>query len=260
MKTSNGVGAVIFAALILGGCAASPSQGAQVRVRTTTAAFEHYVPAQSAVAKRTRSSARKESPQARECKSGSSKACNEIGDRLAMKYAHAEAYQWYMTSCERVRSAMVPTATRLMGLSQDLKQLASARSEEASAANQKRLAELKNDASEMRARIQGCLDVGETLKLDAEPKQSLAYYEAVCEFSTLVGVVGEAVPGLQHITESGCAASQSARAELSMTGQFTPQQFVHLTQPQAPARPAATAKHSAPKSEEGGMVFTEGDL
>jgi hypothetical protein len=234
-----------------------------VRVRTTTAAFEHYAPAPSATTKRTRSASRKESPGAQACKAGNSKSCNEIGDRLSVKYAYREAHQWYLTSCERVRSAMEPTATRLIGISQDFKQLGGGRSDETSTANRSRMAELKNDAAEIKARIQGCFDVGEALKLDAELKQSLAYYEAVCEFSTLIEAVNEAVPGLQHVTESGCTAAQSTRAALTNPTQFKPEMFVHLTKP--PAKPAAAAKQNkaaqnkAAQSDEG-MVFNESDL
>jgi len=247
MKTSRVAAVLVLKALILGGCAASPSQGAQVRVHTTTAAFEHHASSHAASAEDSARPARKESPLAHACKTGSSKTCNELGDGLAIKHAHAEARQWYETSCERVRSAMLPNATRLMQVSQDLKQLDSSESPQASA-------ELKNDAAEIRARIQGCLDVGESLKTDHELKQALKYYDAVCEFSTLVEVVGEAAPALQHVTESGCAAGADVRAELG-GAQFSPRMFADLAQPQeqAPARPSKS------NSEEG-MVFSEGDL
>jgi hypothetical protein len=257
MKTSRGAGALIFAALISGGCAASPSQGGQVRVHTTTAAFEHYAPAHGSVVQRTKKS-HKESPTAQACKTGSSRACNELGDRLTMKHAHAEARQWYLTSCERVQSSMVPTGARLVQLKQELAQLESIRAvdERDGAANQKRLAKVRNDASEIRAHIQGCLDTGETLKLDGELKQSLKYYDTACEFSTIVEAIGEPVPGLEHVADSGCAGGQSARAQLSSEMPFSPRLFVSMGQQKA--QPAAAKQ--GPAQEEQGMVFSEGDL
>jgi hypothetical protein len=248
MKTSSSVGAFIFGTLILGGCAASPVQGAQVRVRTTTAAFETHLPA---LAHRTKKSSQRESPIAHECKTGSSKACNELGDRLTIKHAYTEAHQWYLNSCERVRSSMVPSATHLLQLSRELNQLG-----EGANANPKTVAQLKSGVTEIRARIQGCLDAGETLKLDAEAKQALKYFDTACEFSTLVEAVGQAVPGFQYVAESGCVRGQSARAELPGEMPFSPKLFAQLTEKKAP--PAAE-KASAPPSEEG-MVFNEGDL
>jgi hypothetical protein len=247
MKTSSSAGAFILGALILSGCAAAPSQGPQVRVRTTTAASETYLPA---LAHRTKKSAHKESAGGQACKAGNSKACNEIGDRLTIKHAYTEAHQWYLNSCERISSAMVPSATRLMQLSRELKQLGEG-------ANPKVAAELKSGTSEIKARVQGCLDAGQTLKIDAEPKQALKYFDLACEFSTLVETVGSTVPGLQYVTETGCSEGQSTRAELSMSAPFNPQLFVHLTEP--PAKRAEVAKPSEAPSEEG-MVFNEGDL
>lgn len=233
----------------------SPTYGHEVRARTTTAA---YVPSQHALDGPARKSSRPESPLTQACKSGSSKACNELGDRLALKHAQAEARHWYETSCERVLTAMVPTATRLMQLSRDLTQLANARSDDdrVNAFNQRKLTALKSDASEIRASIQGCFDTGDTLTLEQELKLSLKYYDAACEFSTLVDAVGEAVPGLEHATESGCEAGRAARARLNDEAPFSPQLFADLTQPHPQV---AAVKRSAPQAEPG-MVFSEGDL
>jgi hypothetical protein len=250
--------AVLFIlAAASGGCAASAAEGAHVRVSTTSAAYQSYAPAQLAVTGRVKKSRGKESPRVNACKSGNSRTCNELGDGLAIKHAHAEAQQWYATSCERVRSSMVPNASRLMQLSQDLAQVSSAakRDGEDSSGTHKKLAELKSDLSEIKARIQGCLDVGHALKAEHEPRQALKYYDAVCEFSTLVEAVGEAAPGLQHVTETGCAEGEQARTELSGEPHFSPGLFADLAQPQE----HAAAKPSASKSAEG-MVFSEGDL
>jgi hypothetical protein len=217
MKTWCGAGALLLGALISGGCAASSVQGAPVRVHTTTAAFEHSASSETAFASPARHSSRGGSPLARECKAGSSKACNEVGDRLVIKHAYAEATQWYMTSCQRVRGDMVPTAKRLLQLSRDIAQGAAA---------------AKSDASEIRARIQGCFDTGEMLRAEDELKQALNYYEAACEFSTLVEAVEASVSGLEQISDNGCAATQAARAKLSKAA-FTPQLFVGLAQEQA---------------------------
>jgi hypothetical protein len=251
MKTVR-AGALIFGAVILGGCAASSVQGAQVRVHTTTT-FEPYVPSQEAVAQASSKSARRESPPARACKGGDSKACNELGDRLTLRHAYAGALQWYETSCGRVRSAMVPTAARLLQLSQELAQLDRVQGDDEGAAR-KRMAPLKSDASEIRARIRGCLDAGEAMKADGQLKQSLAYFDAVCEFSALVEAAGEVLPGLEHISESGCAGGQAGRAELNGQTQFSPRLFADLL----PQRPPAEAQRTAQPDE--GMVFSEGDL
>lgn len=249
MKTWRVVGALLLGAASLNGCAASPLQGAQVRVHTTTAAFEHHAPAQTSFAQRSRKPGHKESPTAHACKAGNSKACNEIGDRLVIKHAYAEARQWYATACDRVRNAMQPSAERLMQIGHDLSQTGS------NAPNPARMAELKSDASELRARIQGCFDTGEMVKADGELKQSLAYYDVACEFSTLVEAVGESVPGLQLVTDNGCAASQGTRAKLNNNTQFTPRLFAGLTE----QRKAAAAKQSAPQSEDS-MVFSGEEL
>jgi hypothetical protein len=240
----------------LGGCAGAPAQGTQLRVHAASAAYEHNAQAHSQIIHAPKRSGHKESPLLRACKSGSSKSCNELGDRLTLKHAYTEARQWYLTSCERVSNAMLPSGSDLMRLSQEITRLGSAhgddeRSEEA---NHKRLAQLNSDAAEIRARVQGCFDVGETLKLDAEVKQSLKYYETVCEFSTLVEAVGDAVPGLQRVTESGCAEGETAR--LTTRTQFSPQLFAHLVE--APAKTAA-AKQSPAQSADS-MVFNEEDL
>ena len=161
-----------------------------------------------------------------------------------------------MTSCERVQSAMLPTATRVLELGRDLEQLEKVRSDdEDSAAARQRMASLKSDASEIRARVQGCLDVGEALKVDGELKQALHYYDTACEFSLLVEAAGEAVPGLESISERGCAASKAARAELPGRTEFSPQLFTELLKPQRKASGAAQAQ-----TQEDGMVFSEGDL
>lgn len=257
MKTVSSAGALLFGAVILGGCAAYPVQGAQVRAHTTTAAYAHYTPSQEVMAQTPSESRRQESPLALACKSGRSKSCNELGDRLVLKHAYSEARQWYMTSCEQVRTSMVPTATRVLQLSRELNLLGSERNfdEGSSAATQKRMAALKSDASEIRARIQGCLDVGETLKVDGELKQALEYYDTACEFSALVQDAGEALPGLEHISDSACAAGKAGRAELTGQSQFSPQLFADLLQQRQPG--AAKQRTTQPET---GMVFSEGDL
>ena len=240
MKTSHAAGVLLLKALILGACAASPSQGAQVRVHTRTAAFEQHASSHAASAPDSARPARKESPLAHACKTGSSRSCNEIGDRLAVKHAYAEAMQWYGTACDRARGAMVPTAARLLELSRDLTQQATSAAKKA---------ELRSDASEIRARIQGCFDAGEMQRAVEEPKQALTYYEAVCEFSMLVEVVGETVPGLEHVTASGCAAGDATRAKLSK-GPFSPQLFAEVLEQQ----------QKAPAPADADMVFTMGEL
>ncbi|HEX6242580.1 MAG TPA: hypothetical protein VFZ61_16820 [Polyangiales bacterium] len=234
---------VLLGALLVEGCGASTTQGAQVRVHTTSAAFEHHVPSQAFSTQHARKAGRKESPLVHACKAGSSKSCNELGDRLAIKHAYTEARQWYGASCDRVRGAMHSNAERLMLLSQHLKQA------EVSAAT---IAELKGEAAEIKARVQGCFDTGEMVKVDGELKQAVGYYEAACEFSTLIEAVGEAVPSLEHVTESACAAGESARAKLSNNVPFKPQQFADLLQPKQ--KPAA-AKGRAAQAEDS-MVFT----
>jgi hypothetical protein len=257
MKIMGGAGALTLGAVILSGCVAYSAQGTQVGARATTAAYTHYTPSQEVMARTPSESRRQDSPLALACKSGRSKSCNELGDRLVLKHAYAEARQWYMASCEQVRSSMVPTATRMLQLSRELKLLASMRSDdEGSSANtQKRMAALKSDASEIRARIQGCLDVGETLKVDGELKQALEFYDTACEFSALVRDAGEALPGLEHTSETACAAGEAGRAELTGQSQFSPQLFADLLQ----QRQAATAQQRTPQPETG-MVFGEGDL
>jgi hypothetical protein len=254
MKTWNCAGAFIAVALTGGGCA--PLEGGEVRARPTTPAYGHYSPSQSELDRRVDRSARGESPLAHACNTGSSKACNDVGDRLVLKHVYAEARRWYGTSCERVLDSMVPTATHLMQLSRDAKRLESSFShdDEVNGANQRQLAEVKKDASEIRARIQGCFDAGETLKFEHELKQALKYYDSVCEFSALADAIGEALPGFQHVIESGCTAGQSVRTELTSKTPFSPQLFVGLAQQRQPA-PAK----GAPPSDQG-MVFTEGDL
>lgn len=258
MKTWCGAGALLLGAVILEGCAASPMQGAQVRAHPTSAAFEHSASSEAVLAQRLERSERKESPLVHACRAGNSKSCNELGDRLAIKHAYAEGLQWYEISCERVRGSMEPTARRLLQLSQNVTEIASLHSDEeqGDTAKQTKLAQLKSDASEIRARIQGCFDTGEILKTDGELKQSLAYYDAVCEFSTLVKAVDEAVPGLQLVTESGCAASQSARAKLNSKTPFSPQLFVDLTGQQ----PKTGAAAQGAAQGEASMVFNTGDL
>lgn len=242
----------MFGAVILGGCVPYAAQGTQVRAPAPAATSAHYLPSTASRSKH------HESPLAQACKSGGSKSCNELGDRLVLKHAYAEARQWYVTSCERVRNAMLPTATRVLQLSRELKSLERVRSddEESGAASQKRKLELKSDASEIRARIQGCLDVGETLKVDGELTQALDYYDVACEFSTLVQDAGEAFPGLEHIAESGCAAGKAGRAELTGQTPFSPALFADLLQREP--QPGA-AKRSA-RQPEAGMVFGEEDL
>jgi hypothetical protein len=258
MKTMGRVGAWMFGAVILSGCAAYPIGGPQVRAHATPAASAHYMTSQQIMTQISSKSKRQDSPLAQACKSGGSKACNELGDRLVLKHAYAEARQWYVTSCERVRNAMVPTAARVLQLSRELTLLDRARSDDegSSADTQKRKAALKSEASEMRSRIQGCLDVGETLKVNGELAQALEYYDVACEFSTLVQDAGEALPGLEHITDTGCAAGKAGRAELTGQTQFSPQLFADLLQQQS--QPGA-AKRSTGQPE-AGMVFGEGDL
>lgn len=254
MKTSSWTGAFIFATLTAGACA--PFETTEVGTRTTTPAFGNHTPSQEDLDRRVGASARGESPLAHACKTGSSKSCNDVGDRLVLKHVYAEARRWYVTSCDRVLDSMVPTATQLMQLSRDAKRLESSfsRDDEINGANQRQLADVKKEASEIRARIQGCFDSGETLKIEHELKQALKYYDAVCEFSALADAIGDTLPGFQHVIENGCTAGQSVRTELTSRTPFSPQLFVGLTQQRQPA-----AAKSAPPSE-AGMVFSEGDL
>lgn len=247
MKTSQRVVAFVLGAGTLAGCAATAQPSSQVRMRTTTAAFQGYANAQETRIDRVKRSG-KESPRVHACKTGSSKVCNELGDGLAIKHAPTEARVWYVTACERVRTSMLPNATRLMYLNQEIVR---AEGGESGPAAGKRLAELRSDASEIKARIQGCLDAGESLKTDSEFKQSLRYLDAVCEFSTLVDSVYSAAPSLENMTDSACSAGAQARARLGELP-FEAQLFAELVKPKA--KPASN------NASEGGMVFTEGDL
>lgn len=245
-------GLTFILAAALGGCFASATGGAQVRTRTTTAAFERYSPTQGALAGRVERSRAKESPRMRACKSGNSKTCNELGDGLVIKHAEKDAHQWYAISCERVRGSMVENATRLLGLAQDLARLEA----EGSANARVRASELKSDLSEIKARIQGCLDTGDILKSEGEPRQALKYYDAVCEFSTLVQSVTAAMPSLETMTENGCAAGLRARAGLSGEADFSPGLFADLTSP----KKKKTADKKPSSDGDQGMVFSEADL
>ena len=247
MKTWLGAGMVLLGALLVDGCAAS-TQGAQVRVHNTSAAFEHRAPS-TQFASHSKKSGRKESPLAHACKAGSSKSCNELGDRLAIKHAYTEARQWYGTSCDRVRGSMRPNAERLLLLSQNLSK------PEISPAM---ITELKGEAAEIKARIQGCFDTGEMVKVDGELKQSVPYYETVCEFSTLVPVVGETGASLEHVTDSACATGQSARAKLGNNVPFTPQQFADLAEPKQQPKESG-GKASAAQADDN-MVFSGDEL
>lgn len=246
-------GSALILAAVLGGCAASAVGGTQVRTHATTAAFQRYTPTHdAALTARVERSGRKESPRVRACKGGNSKTCNELGDGLVIKHAQHDAQQWYATSCERVRGSMVPNAARLMGLAQDLARLEA----EGGPGASRRAAELKSDVSEIKARIQGCLDTGDILKADGEAKQSLKYFDAVCEFSTLVESVAAAMPSLETMIENGCAAGARARAELRGEADFSPGLFADLTKPQQ--KRAADKKVNSESDQ--GMVFSEADL
>jgi hypothetical protein len=251
MMTSKRGGTLVLA-VVLGGCAASAAGGARVRTHTTTAAFQRYTPTQDAALAARVERGGKESPRARACRSGSSKTCNELGDGLVIKHAEKDAQQWYETSCERVRGSMVPNATRLMGLTQDLARLDA----DGSAGARQRAAELKSDVSEIKARIQGCLDMGDILKADGELKQSLRYFDAVCEFSTLVQSVVTAMPSLENTSANGCAAGAQARAALRGEPAFTPGLFADLTK----QKKKQAADEQTSSSAEEGMVFSEADL
>jgi hypothetical protein len=253
MATSKRAVQIILGAMTLAGCAATASPGAQVRVRVATAAFEQHSDAQ--LSERLGRRARKDSPSVSACKSGNSKLCIEVGDRLVVKHAPLDALEWYTTACDRVLNAMVPNATRMMQLSQSLKEYGSARAEE-STASQKRVAELKSEASELKARIQGCYDTGDTLKSDSELRQSLKYFDAACEFSTLLGVVGEAMPGLEYVVNNGCSAGEAVRAQLNEQA-ASPRLFTELLAPTPKAKPEK--KETVQQSEEG-MVFSESDM
>ncbi len=250
--TSSNRGITFMLAVVLGGCAATAAGGAEVRTRTTTAAFERYSSTQGALGERVERSGGKESPRARACKNGNSKTCNEIGDGLVIKHAEADAERWYAISCERVRGSMVANATRLMGLTQDLSHVEGENDPGAS----KRAAELKSDVGEIKARIQGCLDTGDLLKASGESKQALKFYDAVCEFSTLVQAVASSMPSLETTTANACAAGERTRASLSGEPSFSPGMFVELT---TPKKKAAEKKQTSSDSEEG-MVFSEADL
>jgi hypothetical protein len=246
MKTWLGAGMVLLAALTVEGCAASTTQGSGVRVHTTSAAFEHRAPSQ-AFSSQSKQAGRKESPTAHACKAGSSKACNELGDRLAIKHAYSEARQWYGTSCDRVRGSMRPNAERLLLLSQNL------RNTEASPSM---LAQLKNEAAEIKARVQGCFDTAEMVKTDGELKAAVPFYEATCEFSTLVPLVGDTMASLEHVTESACATGQAARAKLGNNVPFQPQLFADLAEP----KPQPGKGKQAPAAAEDSMVFSGDEL
>jgi len=252
--TSSNRGITFMLAVVLGGCAATAAGGAEVRTRTTTAAFERYSSTQGSLGERVeRSGGGKESPRARACKSGNSKTCNELGDGLVIKHAESDAERWYAISCERVRGSMVANATSLMGLTQDLSQIEG----ESGAGANKRAAELKSEVSEIKARIQGCLDTGDLLKASGESKQSLKFYDAVCEFSTLVQAVSASMPSLETTTANACAAGERVRASLSGEPNFSPEMFVELTKPK---KKAAEKKPTTSSDSEEGMVFSEADL
>lgn len=252
MRTSSCTGAFLLGAVMLTGCA-SPMQAAPVRVRVATAAFEQRSMAHSQLAERIGKSSRKDSPGISGCKSGNSKSCIEVGDRLVVKHAPQEALQWYTIACQRVIDSMLPSANRLLQLNQSLKEFGA---QEPNTASQRRVAELKSEASEMKARVQGCFDAGDLLKSESELKQSLKYFDAACEFSTLVKTVGESVPGLEYVANNGCTAGESVRAQIPAQPSFSPKLFSELVEPKAKPK----AKQAAPKDDEGGMVFSESDL
>lgn len=257
MKTSSSAGAFVLGAMILGGCAAGQVTGS-VHVRTATAASVQHATL-GGTAQRSKKAHGKASPQARACHAGTSKSCNELGDKLVIKYAYAEAREWYMSSCKRVVDSMEPNAQRLLSVHDQLVQLQSspvqADDAEAMANVSKQSADLKSEGLEIKARIQGCLDVGDTLQRDGEPRQALKYFDAVCEFSALTESMGEAVAGFDVVAERGCNASQAARKQLSEKSAFNPQLLgsvvdAHVAQ-QAPTPRADAADQ--------GMVFSEDD-
>jgi hypothetical protein len=94
------------------------------------------------------------------------------------------------------------------------------------------------------------------LKVDGELKQALSYFDAVCEFSTLVDKASEALPDLEGMTETGCAAGKAARAELPGQTEFKPKLFADLVQQ---SRQPTAAKQTTAKPE-AGMTFSEEDL
>jgi hypothetical protein len=231
------------AGVLLSGCA----------VGAATAPHGHTPPAppsyQLHLARVSAADPRKESPTAQACKSGVSKACDEIGDRLMVKHAYSEARQWYALACERARGAMVPTATQLLQLSHDLGQPNTP---------PVRSAALKGDASELAARLHGCLDVAETLRAEHELALALPYYETVCEFSALAEAVGDRLPAFSAVVERSCTGTQTARGALHSAA-FAPSLFGDLAQ-QARADSAEEASAKAVSEQGTDMVFSMSEL
>jgi len=239
-KSLWGMGTWWLAGLMWTGCATSTGAGPHSRAHAAPPAPPLHLSAASSAAK----GAKKDSPLVHACRTGNSRACNDLGDRLMVKHAYGEAGQWYRIACERARSAMLPTAAQLVRLSHDLAQPAE------SAA---RTAALKADAAEITARVRGCFDAAETLRTEHELGQAVTYYEAACEFSALGEVVGDTVPTFAIVVERGCAGTQAARAELR-SGAFNPTLFNDLVEQTREEAAKATAA-AAPEQAGTDMAF-----
>jgi hypothetical protein len=236
-------GECVVAGVLLSGCAVGAATAPHDRTPPAPPSHQLHLTRASAAEHK------KESPTAQACKSGVSKACDEIGDRLMVKHAYAEARQWYAIACERARGAMVPTATQLLHVSHNLGQPNTPPA---------RSAALKADGSELAARLQGCLDAAETLRAEHELALALPYYDAVCEFSALAEAVGDTLPAFSAVVERSCTGTQTVRSTLRSAA-FTPSLFDDLAD-QARADTAQEASAKAASEQGADMVFSMSEL
>jgi hypothetical protein len=137
------------------------------------------------------------------CNGGDSKACNDVGDSLLSQNDYVQARQYFLISCQRIRSDLVGNARRLVALNDG------APSEMG----------VNAEADEIKARIEGCISTGDSFRDDNA--SALPYYDDMCKLSS-IGYIGVAA-GFDSVVGMACDSGGFARQDMARDAAFRAQ-------------------------------------
>ena len=158
-------------------------------------------------------------PRLTACDSGDSAICNQVGEEMWQQGAYSEARDWFTVSCARMDD-VVTTAQRMVELGAKAKAAqkvadAAAQGDHVSAAESSAALEtignLRPEGQEIRARIEGCVRVGDTHHMQYRHAAAQPYFDTVCKLRGVQAQAEPLIPGLSSIVVSACDASEYSR-------------------------------------------------
>lgn len=154
-------------------------------------------------------------PELLSCRAGDSRACNDLGQRLAATNAYPQAREIYGVGCARIFDDFVMNARRLVTLDVAIRREQLAIRDGGAEATSDDVAQRDADEREIReieARIRACIYMGDAFAAENQMEKAAPFYEQMCKLAEVTRRVDMAIPGFESLVGSACDAAQRARA------------------------------------------------